>query len=194
MKTNHKIHKTDYMIMIIGVLILPLFSLYLSSKASLFYENLTYVGNLPKNRIIFIIWGICQSLYYFCCFHLLYKKMHIQKRREYILSLLFTFISIIAFLVPYTNHSSDLCSQLHVYGSMLSCIATYLILIGVINDSASYDFAYFDHCRKLLAAILSAFAFCILLFGDISTLSELILLDGLNILFVYMLLKANERI
>lgn len=188
MKLNNKAKKTEWLIIIIGVIILPLCSLYLSSKASLFYENLTYVGNLPSNRGLFIIWGIIQSSFYFICFYKLYHKLQMKEKWQIVVSLVLTIISIIAFLLPFTNHSGDIFSQLHIYGSMFSCLGTYLIMIYILNDCAKYNLYYFIKCRNLLFLIVSIFAFCILLLGDISTISELVLLNGLNIQFVYMLI------
>lgn len=189
MKLRKPTNKTEWILTIIGIIILPLFSLYLSSKASLFYENLTYVGNLSINRNLFIIWGILQSLFYFISFCYLYQKLNMQKKWMLSVCTLITLLSIIAFLLPYTNHSGNIISQLHVYGSMCSCIATYVIIIIIINDCIYINFNYYIHSRKLLFLVLTTFTFCIILFGDISTLSELVLLDGLNILFIDMLIS-----
>lgn len=189
MKLNTNIKKSEQLLIISGLIILPLLSFYLSSKASLFYENLTYVGNLSSNRTLFILWGIIQSFFYFICFYRLYHKLQMKQKWLISLSLLLTIISIIAFLVPFTNHSGDILSQFHIYGSMFSCLWTYLIIVYTLNDCAKYDFHYFIKCRNLLFLIVSIFAFCIILLGDISTISELVLLDGLNILFIYMLIQ-----
>lgn len=188
MKLNMNIKKSKWILIICGLLFLPLLSFYLSSKASLFYENLTYVGNLPSNRSLFILWGIMQSCFYFICFYRLYHKLQMKQKWLISSSLLLTIISIIAFLVPFTNHSGDILSQFHIYGSMFSCLGTYLIIVYTLNDRANDDFDYFIKCRNLLFLIISIFAFCIILLGDISTISELVLLDGLNILFIYMIL------
>lgn len=192
MKTMKPTNKIEWILLISGIILLPLFSLYLSCKTSLFYENLTYVGNLAINRKLFILWGILQSLFYFISFWYLYHKLHLQKKWMLPLSGTITILSIIAFLLPYTNHSGDLFSQLHVYGSIGSCIATYWIIIKTIYDCIFYHFDYYVICRKLLFLILSAFGFSIILLGDISTLSELILLDGLNVIFIFMILRINE--
>lgn len=171
----------------IGGVFLPLFSLYLSSKASMFYENLTYVGNLESNRYLFMIWGIVQSLYYLLSYYISATTLHVYNRKLFIVSIIITVISIVAFLLPYQNHSGDIISQLHVYGSMLSCIATFILIIIMLSTLSYYDYVIFEKAKKLILLILSGFAFCILLFGDISTLSELILLNGLNYFFIFLI-------
>lgn len=193
MKLEKPVNKKEWLLVFSGLFILPLFSLNLSSKASLFYENLTYVGNLTNNRHLFIIWGILQSVFYFASFYTLYHKLNLQKKHLISLSACLMSISIIAFLLPYSNHGGDILSQLHVYGSMFSCIGTYGMIVYVLTEQANYDFHYFISCRNLLFIILSIFAFCILLLGDISTLSELFLLDGLNLIFIYMILHTKDE-
>ncbi|NBK96446.1 MAG: hypothetical protein EOM50_00230 [Erysipelotrichia bacterium] len=188
MKLLKPTNKIEWCLCISGLFLLPLFSLYLASQASLFYENLTYVGNLAMNRSLFIIWGILQSLYYFICFYYFTIKTTLLHKNFLYISGFCTLLSIIAFLLPYQNHSADIVSQLHVYGSMLSCIITYIIILYIIKKTADYDYVFFQHSKNIVFLILTMFAFCIILLGDISTLSELILLDGLNLIFLYFIL------
>ncbi len=168
-------------------LLLPALSFYLASKASLFYENLTYVGNLASNRSLFMVWGILQSLCYFIAYLYVTDKFHTRKKSSDILCAMITLISIIAFVLPYQNHSGDIVSQLHVYGSMSSCIFTFVLVMRQIVLFASIDLYLYEKAKTYFLLILSLFAFLIILFGDISTLSELVLLNGLNFLFVYLI-------
>lgn len=179
--------KQKIFILALGVS-LPMLSFYLASKASLFYENLTYVGNLASNRTLFIIWGILQSLFYGASYFYIIQKFNTQNKRLRLLCIFITSMSIIAFLLPYQNHSADILSQLHVYGSMLSCIFSFVLLIQQIIAFATHDLYLFTQAKKGLFMVVSSFAFLILLFGDISSMSELFLLNGLNYLFLYLIL------
>ena len=84
----------------------------------------------------------------------------------------------------YPNGSNDLFSQLHVYGCIIATILSWLLYLHLLYDLSKKNILAFHHCLQPTLWIVCLFTFVILLFGDISSLAELILLNGLNYLFL----------
>lgn len=187
MKKRKKITITKYTLIILGTIILPIFSFYLGSRASLLYENITYIGNMKTYHTPFIIWGILNSLYYMISYLIIISNFPNLKSKTKPICIILTIISILAFLSPYTLRSADFLSQFHVYGSMTSAIGTIMLIIYTIIYGQMY---YPEHLTKMKNQLLALAIFCSMLLvtiGDISTLLELILLNGLNYIMAYLL-------
>lgn len=181
--------------MLIGIAcMLGVLSLYLACQSNLFYENLTFVGNKQELRMLFMIWGISLSILYGYAFQLLLKLCHINKQFLLSFAWLCCGVSIVAFLLPYENHSGDILSQLHVYGSMISCIITYLLLLYVIHQLLLIYPQQSMRIQKVAYSILMVSVSSILLIGDISSFAELLLLNGLSFIFMYALVILEKNI
>lgn len=168
-------------------------SILLASQANLFYENLTYIGNLANTRLYFMLWGIALSLFYAYSYYTLYNVIPYAKHKYVPYSILCCVVSIIAFVLPYQNHSGDLLSQLHVYGSMASCIATYIIVAFTLFDASLVERKQTHRIQTLFYAILFISVASILFIGDISSFGELLLLNGLSLVFVYAIYQYKKN-
>ena len=175
------------MLIFMGSILLPFLCFYLAFQESLFYENFTYVGNQAEFRSLFILWGCLQACFFFVSYLLILINYNIYSKKYIFFCGVVSFIHISATLSPFTNHSNDFLSTYHVIGSMLACILTYVLVMAWCKRISDSEFLLSNQVRILLYYILSAFTFTIFILGDISSLSELILVNGLNFVFIYIL-------
>lgn len=175
-----------------GTLLLPVLSLYLGTRASLFYENITYVGNMKQHHLLFIIWGTLNSLYYMGSYLFLIKQLPNISKHHSILCICMTILSILSFLCPYKLHSGDLLSQFHVYGSIIAGAGTLALLMHTTLYAQMFYPHYFSKIKNMLMMILIISSTLLLTLGDISTLMELVLLNGLNYIFAYIFFTSNK--
>lgn len=165
-------------------LLLLSLSLFLATRDSLFFENLTHVGNQKEWRFLFLFWGILQSFYFFYLYLMSLKIESQHTLGKTILATIALCLNLAGLLLPYQNGSSDLFSQLHVYGCIIATILSWLLYLHLLYDLSKKNILAFHHCLQPTLWIVCLFTFVILLFGDISSLAELILLNGLNYLFL----------
>lgn len=187
MKTSNISNTTKYIFMIGGILLFIL-SIYMSLKASLLYENLTYVGTIKENHYLFILWGIALSIYYTIGYFLFVVINNCVNKKQILICISICILSILSFLSPYTLHSGDFFSQFHVYGSMLSCTFTFMLLIHTLLQIQFQDLDYFNKIKKIIVAVLCVSMIPLISIGDICTLSEIILLNGIIFIMNYSIL------
>lgn len=168
---------------------LALLSLFLATRSSLFYENLTYIGNIPTYRPLFLLWGISQSLFYGFLYYQIMQKWLIKNNLVTFFTVLAILMNILSFLLPYQNHSGDLLSQIHVYMSIGSSIITCLILLWLIQKMQTYDFTIFIHARSILLRLITIIGFLAMLLGDFTSIMELVFTNGISFLLITMISK-----
>lgn len=159
-------------------------SFYLATRSSLFYENLTYVGNMNEHRLLFLIWGISQSLYYAFLYMQIIQKKEIKNTVMNIAVACASILNIISFLLPYQNHSGDLLSQIHVYTSIGSSVLTCIILLWLLQSMQTINFNTFLIVRNHFMVLVSIVVFMAFLFGDFTSIMELFFTNGISYLLL----------
>lgn len=174
----------------LGIMILlASISLYLATRSSLFFENLTYIGNLSQYRPLFLVWGISQSLFYGFLYYQIIKKWHIKNQFISTLTILAIVANIISFILPYQNHSGDLLSQIHVYMSIGSSVLTCFIILWLIQRMQQIDFNLFLEARNKMMIMITLVGFMAILLGDFTSIMELIFTNGISYLLITMIPK-----
>lgn len=176
---------------LLTLIILPFLSFSLASHSSLFYENLTYIGNKPEHRLLFQIWGVAQSLlfyFYFIYWQTLTKTIN---RNRHTIAQIITLVNISSFFIPYSK-SDPILSNLHVYTSLLPSVFTIVIVMYCLKDFQFANPIYFSKNTKLLSLFITLLFLSLFLFGDISTISELLLTNFLNFIFYHLVISYKN--
>lgn len=159
-------------------------SLYLATRSSLFYENLTYIGNLETYRPIFIVWGVSQSLFYGFLYYQIIKKWNLNYPLANGLTFLAIIMNILSFLLPYQNHSGDLLSQAHVYMSIGSSVLTLFIILWLTQRMQILEFNIFLRIKNFLFKFVILIGFLAMLLGDFTSIMELVFTNGISYLLL----------
>lgn len=195
MKQLKPINKMLLLYFLFGIIILPILSIYLGTRASILYENLTYIGNTLQYRFLFLVWGITLSLFYCFSYFKVVKLYELKQPTYNYLCIIATCLNIIAMLMPFKNHSGDIFSQLHIYTSFMATLLTCLLIYKIVSKLQKTDFLIFLFIRNSILSLISLSTMCILLLGDFSTLLEIIFTNGISFLFYTLLsLKIHENI
>ncbi len=177
-------------LMMSSALLLLIMSLYLASRGSFLYDNFTFVGNQPSIRPFFILWGLLQSLYAYVLFIKIVKVYALRKHFILYATIIST-MNIIGIVSPYTIHSNDFFSTLHVLCNMGATLASILLTFLVIKQISKSNYVLGMHFFTLLKLLLAGFSFSFMLLGDIASFGQIILLNGLNALFIELYKKSD---
>lgn len=179
-------------IIIGSMLFLGCISLYIATRASLFYRNMTFVGNMPAYRLLFITWGIMQSIFFTSMAFMICDRYFVntEKQNVKIFILVDTALNIIAYLLPYKHPGGDLLSQLHVYLSFISSALAVCILLYILKRLAFIHPGNFIVCRNQIFTLLMIISFLAMLLGDFTGIMEIVYLNGISIIMYTMLFKT----
>lgn len=192
MKNNYMNKKIKYRFMIGGILLFFL-SIFMAFQASILYENLTYVGTIKNNHTFFVVWGILLSLYYTYGYYLFMKINTVFNKKYFYICIGICILSILSFLSPYTLHSGDFLSQFHVFGSMSSCTLSFILFGYTLIQIQFQDMNYYIKIEKSIFTVLFMALIPLIVVGDICTLSEIIILNGLIFIMNYALHLKYEK-
>ncbi|MDF9823789.1 hypothetical protein M2475_000194 [Breznakia sp. PF5-3] len=186
MKSLKPENKIEALLFLFAFIILPIFSILLGVQESIFYENLTYIGNQPQYRLLFQIWGITISLDYFFSFYYLTKKTKVYGKRLLPIAAVLSFISILSFFIPYNAHQ-PLLSNLHVYTSLSSSLLTICLIFYYVHLFQFDEPAYYQKCFRCIIAFMIICVTLLLILGDISGILELVMTLFLSVFLYYMI-------
>lgn len=181
--------KNDKRLILAMICILDVCCLFLATRASLFYRNMTFVGNTPQYRWLFVIWGILQSFFFaFMAFRIC--KKYQTKKYIYTLTISDTILNIIAYLLPYKHPGGDFISEMHVFLSFITSIFAAIILLLILKEIFYKNYDVFTTCKNILTIFTSIIIFLAMALGDFSGIMEIVFLNGMY-LILYTMLFAN---
>ena len=106
------------------------FTIFITSRANLMYENMTGVATMAEYRLLVIFFTILSSCYFVYKTHKIFHFLFWQKKYIYNIINLTGLTMSLGALCPYTINGQDLFSKLHVYCSMFSSIS-FLVLLFI---------------------------------------------------------------
>lgn len=168
------------------ICILDLCCIYLATRESLFYRNMTNVGNTPQYRWLFVIWGILQSFFFaYMAFQICRKYQ--TKKSIYAFVICDTILNIVAYLLPYKYPGGDLISEMHVLSSFYSSIFAVLILVLILKELFYKHYDLFNTCKNILTIFTSIIIFLAMALGDFTGIMEIVFLNGMYFILYTML-------
>lgn len=181
----------ERLLFLFAFILIPIFSIILGLQKSIFYENLTYIGNQKEFRLYFQLWGVILSLDYFISFYYLTKKTNVTKPHFVLFAGVLTFLSITSFFLPYQPTQYPQLSNLHVYTSLASSVFTIVLLTYYVHLFQFVDVEYYQRCSKIIHSYLIISAILLLGLGDISGILELFMAIFISIFLYYMICSYN---
>lgn len=176
---------------ILAIILLGFASLFLATRSSLFYRNMTYVGNMSEYRILFILWGIAQSTFFTCMASFIISRY--AQNKDYKLLCILTLsdfvCNVIAYLLPYKHPGGDFISQMHVFLSFNSSVLAVIILLYMMKLLFSQNYTAFIKVKKQMSLLLTIIFFLAMLLGDFTGIMEIVFLNGISIIMYTMLFK-----
>ena len=91
------------------------FTIFITSRANLMYENMTGVATMAEYRLLVIFFTILSSCYFVYKTHKIFHFLFWQKKYIYNIINLTGLTMSLGALCPYTINGQDLFSKLHVY-------------------------------------------------------------------------------
>ena len=176
---------------ILNRIIIPILTIFVTTRSSFLYENVTYIANHTQHRFLVCILAILLSYHYFSSFKIIFKQTHFKNTLTSKLLLLTTLSITIAFLIPYNPSLYPLFSKLHVLFSLGGAIV-FILLLNIFFWFIQTH--HIDLYRKTFGVYLSLISGCISIFvwfGSVNSLLELYFILMINLL-IEMLLKNSE--
>ena len=172
-----------------AILLLGVTSLFLATRSSLFYRNMTYVGNMAEYRILFILWGIVQSIFFTCMAYFIISRYAQGKtcKRLWSFTFLDFLLNVIAYLLPYQHPGGDFISQMHVFLSFNSSALAILILLYIMKLIFTQNYTVFIKVKNQMSILLILIFFLAMLLGDFTGIMEIVFLNGISIILYTML-------
>jgi len=145
--------------------ILFLFTIYLSSRGHLMYENITGVAQIAQYHNIVIIYTIFSACFFAYKMLKIYKHLPLSNQKIYQIIIILTALCMsIGSLFPYMTNGTDISSKLHVYCSMISCLS-FLILLWIYTRHLSIYFPdiyvkihwFYDISLQFIAILIIVF-------------------------------------
>lgn len=172
-------------------IIYPLYSFWFGTRASLFYENLSYVGNLDENRIHFMSWALLTIVTIYIGFKKCLKyaifKNQLKKAMQSAALLL-----ILAVTFPYLPDNYPFSSFIHLIFSMS---APLLILgtSGLLLQDLNMNYSAITSCYRLLYMVIATTSLGIYFYyRSVNTLVEIFISISLSILLLHLGNRLEE--
>lgn len=172
-------------------LIYPIYSIWFGTRASLLYENLSYVGNLNENRLHFMNWALLTilSIYigYNKCLKYAIFKNKLKKGMQLAAGLL-----ILAVAFPYVPESYPFSSFIHLIFSM-SAPLFILGLCGLLLQDLNLNYPAITLHYRMFYIIIATTSLCIYFYyRSVNTLVEIFISISLSLLLLHLGSRLEE--
>lgn len=160
--------------------IIPLFMLFVCSKASLFHENLTYIANVLPYRYLVFILAVMISYHYHKQFIRLIKKLSFHGKLPYLLVHLFSLFIPLAAIIPYSKNE-PLLSKFHVWVAFGGSIVFILLLNIIIWYIMRSDIYLYQNVVPYYLFMISGCFILFVWFGSVNSLLEIFFIFSINL-------------
>lgn len=120
--------------------VIIIFTIYLTTRANLMYENLTGVASMQQYHYFVIIFTFFCACFFSYKMFKVYNIPPLRHKKSYQVIIIFTaLIMSIGSLFPYTQNGKDFISQMHVLCSMFGCISFLTLLFLYTRQLSLYN-------------------------------------------------------
>lgn len=172
-------------------IIIPILTIFVTTRSSLLYENVTYIANHSQYRFLVCILAILLSYHYFSSFKIIFKQTHFKNTLTSKLLLLSTLSITIAFLIPYNPALYPLLSKLHVLFSLGGAIVFILLLNIYFWFIQTHHIKLYQKTFNVYLSLITGCISIFVWFGSVNSLLELYFILMINLL-IDTLLKNSE--
>jgi len=151
-----------------------LLTIYIASRQSLLFKNISSVSASPKYHLIVLIYTCLIALYLFYQ-QLSFLKIVSHKKTFLLISLLCALSLSISSLIIYKDNT-HLASRIHVYTSLFPIVIIFLLQISILNLLKNKMMPLCIELIKRFMVYISLITIILCTFACINGLSEIITL------------------
>lgn len=161
------------------IYLVPGATVLLASLDSWTDTNLSVLGSLSGNKLLFAVWGILTGLYYCIYVRYLFYIGRYRNRAGRVLVYTAAAFLLTAVMIPYTPEQYPLKAQLHVLLAFLSPVLLSLGIITFLRFLSCRDRHRFKQAWNIMWLLASCSLILLLRAGFITTVLEVFLVVGL---------------
>ncbi len=158
----------------IAFFILPALGIYLSSFANIFYENISYIGNIIGHQYLMYLWGCLSISYFYFMNYSLLKKIQVLPVQWNYLLFSSCILMIISILLPYHPELYPFLSQCHIYTAFIGTIPFIFITFFILFQLTLSHKKIFRYLFFIFQSLLFICIFIIFYYGMINSLVEIL--------------------
>lgn len=171
---------------------LPIFTLFVCSRESLLYENVTYIANHTKYRYLVCLLAMMLSIHYFVNFKEIFRKTNFDQKYIKNLLLFSCLLITITFFIPYNTSIYPILSKFHVLTALGGSILFILLLNVYMWFLQSSNIGLYQIVFPIYLGLITGCISIFVWFGSVNSLVELFFILMINYL-IYIFDKNTKK-